>query len=299
YPYDQYSVIQGGDGGMEYAMSTLITGQRKFPSLVGVMVHEMAHSWFQHVLATNESKYEWMDEGFTTFISSLCMNQVMDQNKENPFTRSYQSYYALVESGMELPQTTHADRYANNFAYGVAAYSKGSIFLSQLGYIIGQDKLMATIRKFFEDFKFTHPVPNDIKRTAEKVSGMQLDWYLTDWTQTTNTIDYGIKSVESNGNQTKVVFERIGLMPMPLDILVVGKDGANETYYIPLQMMRGEKENPYPQFKRTVANDWAWAHPTYELVIDRNMDSIEAIAIDPSQLMADVDKQNNVYQDTP
>ena len=299
YPYDQYSVIQGGDGGMEYAMSTLITGQRKFPSLVGVMVHEMAHSWFQHVLATNESKYEWMDEGFTTFISSLCMNQVMEQNKENPFTRSYQSYYALVESGMELPQTTHADRYANNFAYGVAAYSKGSIFLSQLGYIIGQDKLMATIRKFFEDFKFTHPVPNDIKRTAEKVSGMQLDWYLTDWTQTTNTIDYGIKSVESNGNQTKVVFERIGLMPMPLDILVVGKDGANETYYIPLQMMRGEKENPYPQFKRTVANDWAWAHPTYELVIDRNMDSIEAIAIDPSQLMADVDKQNNVYQDTP
>ena len=299
YPYDQYSVIQGGDGGMEYAMSTLITGQRKFPSLVGVMVHEMAHSWFQHVLATNESKYEWMDEGFTTFISSLCMNQVMEQNKENPFTRSYQSYYALVESGMELPQTTHADRYANNFAYGVAAYSKGSIFLSQLGYIIGQDKLMATIRKFFEDFKFTHPVPNDIKRTAEKVSGMQLDWYLTDWTQTTNTIDYGIKSVESNGNQTKVVFERIGLMPMPLDILVVGKDGANETYYIPLQMMRGEKEHPNPQFKRTVANDWAWALPSYELVIDRNMDTIEAIAIDPSQLMADVDKQNNVYQDTP
>ena len=64
-------------------------------------------------------------------------------------------------------------------------------------------------------------------------------------------------------------------------------------------MMRGEKEHPNPQFKRTVANDWAWALPSYELVIDRNMDTIEAIAIDPSQLMADVDKQNNVYQDTP
>lgn len=63
-PYDQYSVIQGGDGGMEYAMSTLITGgERKFGSLVGgVTAHEMAHSWFQHVLATNESKHEWMDE---------------------------------------------------------------------------------------------------------------------------------------------------------------------------------------------------------------------------------------------
>ncbi len=298
YPYDQYSVVQGGDGGMEYAMSTLITGKRQFPSLVGVMVHEMAHSWFQHILATNESKYEWMDEGFTTFISSLCMNQVMQQNKDNPFEGSYKSYYALVNSGAELPQTTHADRYATNFAYGVAAYSKGSIFLSQLGYVIGQEKLIETVKKYYEDFKFKHPVPNDIKRTAEKVSGMQLDWYLTDWTQTTNTIDYAIKSVESSGNTTKVVLERVGLMPMPLDILVVGKDGNNETYYVPLQIMRGEKDNPYPQFKRTVAKDWTWTHPTYELILDRSLDSIEAIAIDPSQLMADIDKQNNVYQAT-
>ncbi|HBC04928.1 MAG TPA: peptidase M1, partial [Aequorivita sp.] len=62
YPYEQYSVIQGGDGGMEYAMSTMITGKREFGSLVGVTAHELAHSWFQFVLATNESKHEWMDE---------------------------------------------------------------------------------------------------------------------------------------------------------------------------------------------------------------------------------------------
>jgi len=64
YPYDQYSVIQGGDGGMEYAMCTLITGEREFGSLVGVTAHEMAHSWFQHILATDEAQHEWMDEGF-------------------------------------------------------------------------------------------------------------------------------------------------------------------------------------------------------------------------------------------
>ena len=47
YPYKQYSVIQGGDGGMEYAMSTLITGERKLGSLIGVTSHEMAHTWFK------------------------------------------------------------------------------------------------------------------------------------------------------------------------------------------------------------------------------------------------------------
>lgn len=299
YPYNQYSVVQGGDGGMEYAMSTLITGNREFSSLVGVMVHEMAHSWFQHVLATNESEHEWMDEGFTTFISSLCMNEIMEQNKQNPFEGSYKGYYALVNSGLEMPQATHADRYTTNFAYGISAYSKGAIFLSQLGYVIGQDKLMETIRTYFDEFKFKHPVPNDVIRTAEKVAGMQLGWYLTDWTKTTNTIDYGIKNVAADGDKTKITLNRIGEMPMPLDILVVGADGTQSTYYIPLRMMFGEKANPYTNLDRTVLKDWPWAYPTYEFTIDMPLENVTAIVIDPSQLMADVDGENNVYQSNP
>ena len=296
YPYDQYSVIQGGDGGMEYAMSTLITGKRKFGSLVGVMAHEMAHSWFQHILATNEAKHEWMDEGFTSFISKLCMSEIMDYEKENPFEGTYKGYRNLALSGKEQPQGTYADRYALNFAYGISAYSKGSIFLSQLGYVIGQDKLMETIRQYYDEFKFKHPVPNDIKRVAEKVSGFELDWYLTDWTQTTNTIDYGIKEVLASENDTKVTLERIGLMPMPLDILVVYNDDSRETFYAPLRMMRGEKENPYEGIERTVIEDWPWAYPTYNFTINKPMSSIKAIVIDPSQLMADVNLENNVWQ---
>ena len=295
YPYDQYSVVQGGDGGMEYAMSTLITGERSFESLVGVTVHELAHSWFQHVLATNEAKHAWIDEGFTSFISSLCMNQIMDQQKENPFENSYKGYLALVQSGKEQPQTTHADRFALNFAYGISAYSKGSIFLSQLGYVIGQDKLMASLRELYKKFKFKHPVPNDIKRVAEKVSGLELDWYLMDWTQTTNTIDYAVRSIREDGEMTRVSLERLGLMPMPLDILVVYQDGGRETYYTALRMMRGEKENPYPDINRTVLADWPWAMSTYEFAIDRPLSEIKAIVIDPSQLMADIDRNNNIW----
>ncbi len=296
YPYKQYSVIQGGDGGMEYAMSTLITGGDKPGGVIGTMIHELAHSWFQHVLATNEAKHEWMDEGFTSFISSLCSNEILEKNKENPFEGSYKGYYYLVNSGKEQPQTTHADRYNENTPYGIAAYSKGSIFLSQLGYVIGQDKLMETIRTYFNEFKFKHPVPNDIKRTAEKVSGMELDWYLMDWTQTTNTIDYGIKEVVANGDKTKVIIERIGLMPMPLDILVVDAEGNQETYYVPLRMMRGKKENPYPSLKRTIVEDWPWTNSTYELIVDKSVENIAGILVDPSKLMADVNQENNTYQ---
>jgi len=299
YPYRQYSVVQGGDGGMEYAMSTLITGERKFSSLVGTMAHELAHSWFQHVLGTNESEHPWMDEGFTTFISNLCMNKLMDQQAQNPFENMYKGYYSLVQSGREQPQSTHSDRYEYNFAYGLSAYNKGGVFLAQLGYVIGSDQLMQTLRSYFNKYKFRHPTPNDFIRTAEKVSGMELGWYLNDWTRTTNTIDYGIVDVKEEGNNTRLTLKRIGLMPMPLDILVVYQDGHKATYYVPLRMMRGEKENPYFGVERTVLEDWPWAFPTYEISISGPTSEIQAIIVDPSHLMADVDRTNNEWQPSP
>ncbi len=295
YPYKQYSVIQGGDGGMEYAMCTLITGERSFGSLVGVTAHEMAHTWFQFLLASNEAKHEWMDEGFTSYISDEAMNVVMEQNKPNPQAGNYQSYYRLATSGIEQPQTTYADHYERNAAYGASAYSKGAVFLAQLGYIIGKENLDKTIKKYFQEFKFKHPYPNDIKRTAEKVSGMQLDWYLVDWTQTTNTIDYGIKSVEEVDGKTQVTLERVGLMPMPIDFYVTNADDSQEAYYMPLRAMRNEKPNPFPEMTRTQLEDWPWTNPTYTFTIDSPLADIKAMTIDAEQKMADINKDNNSW----
>ena len=284
YPWKQYSVIQGGDGGMEYAMCTLITGERKLGSLIGVTAHEMAHAWFQHLLATNETKHEWMDEGMTSYISDLAEAE----GKANPFTNAYRGYNYLVNSGKEEPQTTYGDRFHSNMAYGIAAYNKGEVFLAQLGYIIGEDKLTETISEYYNQWKFKHPTPNDFKRVAEKVSGFELDWYLTGWTQTTKTVDYSIKSVEGN----TVTLERKGRLAMPIDLVVEYTDGTKEYVYIPLQMARAEKENAYPGLKRIVKTDWAWAHPTYTFEASK---TIKNITIDPSGLMADIDRTNNKF----
>lgn len=296
YPYKQYSVIQGGDGGMEYAMCTLILGEGSFEGLLGVTAHEMAHSWFQHVLATNEAKHSWMDEGFTTWLENHALNEIADKKVENPHKDSYAGYLSLVKSGKEQPQGTHADRYDENRPYSIQAYSKGNIFLSQLEYLIGRENLLKTLKRYYHDFKFTHPTPNDVKKTAERVTGANLDWYLTEWTQTTNTIDYGIKAVEENGNSTKLTLERIGRMPMPLEILIVYSDDTAETFYVPQTLMRWTKDNPYPNVKRTVTEGWDWAYPTFDISIGKPKANIKAIVIDPSELMADINKANNVYQ---
>jgi uncharacterized cupredoxin-like copper-binding protein len=296
YPYEQYSVIQGGDGGMEYAMCTLILGEGTYDGLVGVIAHEMGHSWFQHVLGSNESKHPWMDEGFTTFIEDTVVYETSDKKGENPLVSSYKAYASLANSGEEQPLSTHADRYDKNKLYSTASYVKGELFLTQLEYLIGRENLLKTIKRFYNDFKFKHPNPNDIKRTAERISGANLDWYLTDWTQTTNTIDYGIKQVEEIENNTKISLERIGRTPMPMDILVEYTDGSKESFYIPLRMMSFQKENPTPSIKRTMLNDWAWGNPNYSFTIEKPRTSLLKITIDPSGLMADVKRENNVYE---
>jgi hypothetical protein len=299
YPYDQYSVIQGGDGGMEYAMCTLILGEGTYDGLVGVIAHEMGHSWFQHVLASNESKHGWMDEGFTTFIEDTALYELSDKKGENPLVGSYRAYYKLVDSGKEQPLSTHADRFDENRSYSTASYIKGELFLTQLEYLIGRENLLKTIKRFYNDFKFKHPTPNDIKRSAERVSGAHLDWYLIDWTQTTNTIDYGIKEVDeatNNLQQTAIFLERIGRMPMPIDVLVEYIDGTQETFYIPLRMMNFEKENPTPSIRRTVLKDWAWGNPNYSFEIPKSKTTIKKVTLDPSGLMADVKKENNSYE---
>jgi hypothetical protein len=296
YPYKQYSFIQGGDGGMEYAMCTLMLGSGTLEGILGTATHELGHSWFQHILASNESKHPWMDEGFTTYIEDSALNEIAAKKEENPFKGNYAAYYQLVNSGKEQPQTTHGDRYDENRPYSISSYVKGSIFLSQLVYVIGQENLDATLKRYFNDFKFKHPTPNDIKRTAERVSGAELDWYLIDWAETANTIDYGIAAVADNAGKTTVSLERIGRMPMPIDLTVEYTDGTSESFYIPLRMMNFIKPNPNPNVKRTVLEDWAWAQSNYSFTIDKNKTAIKKIIIDPSGLMADIKAANNVFE---
>ena len=286
YPWKQYSIIQGGDGGMEYAMSTLITGGEQYSRLLGTTSHEMAHAWFQHILANNEAKHPWMDEGFASYIDVLAENSVLGKTPKNPFKRSYDSYRRLANSGVEQPQTTHSDRYNYNFAYSVSAYSKGSVFLAQLGYIVGPKTLKKILKRYFNEFKFKHPSPNDFKRVAEKVSDLELEWYLNDWTRTAEKIDYAITY-----NEGIAVLERKGLIPMPIELVVTFKDETKKHYYIPTDLMRGVKKELSSSFE--ILPSWGWASPFYSFPLQKEVVKIE---IDPSGLLADVDLKNNLYK---
>jgi hypothetical protein len=293
YPYESYSVIQGGDGGMEYPMLTLITGERNLGSLVGVMAHEAAHAWFQGVLASNEALYPWIDEGFTDFASNESMANMFQIAPNEVHEDSYSGYFFLAKSGFQEPISQHSDHYNTNRAYGTAAYNMGTVFLHQLKYVMGEEAFYKGMRQFFNTWKFKHPEPNDFIRVMEKISDLSLQWYLSYWMNTTKRIDYGIRSVVGGENGTFVTLDRVGDFPMPVDVVVTYKDGSKELYYVPLNEMLGNKQVEDKNMQRFALNAWPWVNPTYTLKINRKSDEIASVEIDPTYRLADIDRKNN------
>lgn len=296
YPYKQYSFIQGGDGGMEYPMGTLILGNSKMSGLYGVAMHEWMHTWYQMMLGTNESLYAWMDEGFTSFAEDNVIHNTIDTlDARNAQASSYNGYFALVRSGLEEPMTTPADFFDTNFGYSITAYAKGAVFLEQLGYVIGAQNRDKGLLRYYRDWRFKHPNANDFIREMEKTSGLQLDWYRMFFVNTMKHIDYGIDSLYEKDGKAIVRLRRIGGMPMPVDLVLTTTNGASVMHYIPLSLMFGEKPKE-DDTKRITHEWWAWTHPTYEVELGVPLREISTLEIDPSQRMADIDRHNNLMK---
>ena len=312
YPYPQYSFIQGGDGGMEYAMATLIKG----PSL-GTVFHEWMHNWYQQVLGSNESLFAWIDEGFATFseskvsrwydanaaaqspfISERAKAQVLASVEKAkldlPLTQagSYAGYMALAKSGLEEPASTHADHFNTNYAYSNAAYSKGATLLGVLGYVIGDSVRDAVLLNYYNTWKFKHPNANDFFRVAEKTSGIQLQWLKEYWVNSTKTIDYGLNDIQAGNNTAIISIQRLGKLPMPIEVLITYKDGTTELHYMPLDLMLGAK-GAEGSVNRIVHKDWQWVAPTYTFETSKPLSALKSIEIDPSYRMPDLNRSNN------
>src|SRR5690606_38132265 len=158
---------------------------------------------------------------------------------------------------------------------------------------IGRENLEQTYLTFYDLWKFKHPTPNDFKRVAEEVSGINLKWYFNLFINTTRKIDYAVTDVTDSA----ITITNKSNFRMPLDVLVEYADGSKELFYIPLRDMRGEKpaENYalYEGVKRTTLEDWFWTKPTYAFPVNKKVSRVE---LDPTQRLADVESGNNAYK---
>jgi hypothetical protein len=121
---------------------------------------------------------------------------------------------------------------------------------------------------------------------------MKLDWYKQYWVNSTKTIDYAFDSLWEEKGKTKIRIRRKGMVPMPVDLKISFRDSTSEMHYVPLDLMYGQKpaEDDTP---RKIYPAWKWTSETYIVESDRRIGEIILAEIDPSQRMADIERQNN------
>lgn len=192
YAWPTVQVVEGPanltSGGMEYPMITLITSPTAGKeSLDAVITHEVGHNWFYGMLGSNEREHPWMDEGINTYFqfryeaekykaNSIFGNSIPKELKDLP-EEEFQGrvYHVLNTLPAKEPISTSSTGFPNKDEYGIVVYVKTAIWMYVMEKFLTRNKLDQGIRAYFNEWKFKHPYPEDLKVSLENAVGLNLE----------------------------------------------------------------------------------------------------------------------------
>ncbi len=194
YPYDACTAIDGtisAGGGMEYPMITVIGNMPDKQGLDNVIAHEVGHNWFYGILGSNERDHAWMDEGMNSFLELRYMRyrypgsgfsigipglKKAAAHLSDPHRSQSELAYRLnARRNLDQPLSLSSDDFTS-MNYGTGVYMKTALVMDHLMAYLGEEMMDKCLRAYFEDWKFKHPRPKDMKAVFERESGRDLNW---------------------------------------------------------------------------------------------------------------------------
>jgi hypothetical protein len=287
YPYKHVTAIDGtisAGGGMEYPMITVIGNASSKEELEVVIVHEVGHNWFYGILGSNERVHGWMDEGLNTLnemryvqtkypdntrFSDMVAGGRFHLNDLDHHDSGDIMYRSLASFGLDQPLEIHSDDFSS-MNYGAIMYQKTGVIFFYLMDYLGAEKFDAAMSAYYQQWKFKHPQPADLKKSLETTTGKDLNWLFDDLIQTTRHIDYKIASVKptlKTGSTIKL--KNKGQVNGPIEVNVYGEKGLLET---------------------------RWAEPgATELYVQTPYAEINKVEIDRNNDIPELNRQNNLW----
>jgi hypothetical protein len=263
YPWPQITNVHRveGNGGTEFPMMIMDSDAGE-----GLIVHEIAHQWAHGILANNEWKEGWLDEGMASFVGNLYAEA---QGRQLNYGGSTQGVARADAAPDVKPMQTRAADFKDMQQYSIMTYTKPALVFRMLRDLIGADAFGAGLKSYYQQNRLEHVDEADFRAAMEAASKMDLDWFFQQWLHTNHTLDYAVANAVStqlpNGRwQTRVDVTRTGQAWMPVRLKVgdvVTRLDARE-----------------PAFSVTVETA---ARPTEAL-------------LDPDVVLIDPDRQNNL-----
>lgn len=182
YPYKKLVIADapvGSGNGMEFPMLVTIDfGSFPFGGGIGklllrdAIVHEVVHQWWYQLVATNQFTEPWLDEGFTTYTTSIIIDRL---NQVHPtflnrlgidLSRGLPGQISLRRSGSYDSLASRSWEFFSTRTYLTNVYSKTSLLLQTIENHIGPVRMNILLQTYFEKYRFSHPSGKDFLKIA-------------------------------------------------------------------------------------------------------------------------------------
>ena len=305
YPYPKAVNVNGPEGGMEYPM-VAFCGARPQPdgtysdrverALISVTVHEVGHNWFPMIVASDERRWTWMDEGLNSFLeyygkldyAKTYCGTYFTQNDECLYEGASGTPAGIVEYMRDPDQTpimTESDIIHKDF--GNNGYDKpaaGLVILRE--HILGEGPFDEAFRAYSQNWMFKQPQPTDFFRSMDEGSGEHLAWFWRGWFYTTSPNDQAVASVTpqsaeallgetGSGAYYRIEIENRGGLVMPVELDVTYEDGSVQRLEMPVDVWRDNELS----FTKGFFSD----------------KRVTMVVLDPDERYADIDRSNNEW----
>ena len=272
FPYPKMTVVNGAHtGGMEYPMIVNDYSAPTLPRTLSVTAHEIAHTYFPFYMGINETKYAWMDEGWATaFTTFVKLDSVKDYESHSWLTSVFNGF---AGNEMEVPMMIPSNLLKGE-SYSIASYFRPAEAYLILKDMLGDKLFLKALHEYINRWHGKHPIPYDFFYSFNDALNKNLDWFWKPWFFEFGEPDLAIKNVSTADNKVKIDIEKIGNLPVPINIVVYYSDETQDTLY------------------RT-ADVWEGGNNEYVFEIKTNKELGKVVLGD--KLIPDADLKNNIY----
>ena len=283
YAFPQLTLAEGPAMGMEYPMF-LMSG-------AGSADHEVGHQWWPMMVGTNETRYGFMDEGFTVYGNMLSEAHSRGQV---PNLDGLGQFYGRA-SGNEryAPLMWNANFGGDGVSYN--AYQKAKAMLSMLGGMVGDTAVWEAMSEHARAWRFKHPSPWDYAFFMNRALGQDLDWFWYYWLFTTERVDGSIQDVRASGERTLVEVHQAGQMPSPIVLRVEFAPGGPAVRPMANSVLLedGAAVVTYP------VDVWFNGARSFTAELDFGGRKVQRVILDPRGRFPDRDPSDNVWPREP
>lgn len=222
YPWPQLTNLHRLEsGGTEFPMVIMNGGAGE-----GLIVHETTHQYLHGILANNEWREGWLDEGFTSFVTNWYFEE-KGTDPQEVWGRTMEGLAEWDRAGLAAPIATPGAEFPDPRTYGVMTYTRTSAVMRMLRELVGEDVFRRALRTYFDRHRLSHVTGEEFQQVVEEVSGRDLDWFFDQWIRSTARLDYALGDVRTRpigGGRWRTTAEviRMGDAWMPVELEVGG-----------------------------------------------------------------------------